>query len=248
MAEPEPRTEGRPSLTLPRSALFASAGLMLAVGVLGYAIGYEVGGRAMESELLGSAPEMEIPGDRAPAGGATLGQGSGRGGGPGVERVVDPLVPGADQGAGSEESASGRGDDRAGLPGGESAAPPSPASGGRVYESDAGWVSDDPRTPGTNYLALATLDREDAVEAVDVLERGGVDSVAVRVEGGATAANDSDRFVVYSLGLAVPSGRYSAMADQRRVHERRVGEIGRRWAERGGASAFDQPFWRRYDG
>jgi len=250
MAEPTPETgPGRRStLTLPTSALYAAAGLLLAVGVLGYAIGYETGRGSMQAELLDEMPDMRGPGEgRSPSGGARLG-----GTGPSVPESgfgTDLGMAGDALGDPAAEPSGGGDAPANSLPTGDSGADEGEAGAtARVYHSVGGWRANDPRTPGTNYLALATLERGEAVEAVDVLGRAGVESVAVRVEGRGSGGNDLARYVVYSLGLAVPSGRYSAMAERRRSHERRVGEIGRRWAEDGGASAFDQPFWRRFDG
>ena len=261
-AAPEPLDEPEPArrsgLVLPRSSLYAAGAVLIAIGVLGYSIGFEAGRGAMRAELLGETPDLQAPGaSGAATGPARLGGVTEPDLGP--RDIVDPIGSGGDtfgRNAGGRDA--GRDSDVASAGGSEGAGANGAGDGGAsgaaggeaggVYHSGGGWRTDDPRTLGTNYLALATLGRASAVEAVDVLGRSGVESVAVRVDGRRSGGNDQDRYVVYSLGLAVPSGRYSEMASQRRSHERRVGEIGRRWSEAGGASAFDQPFWRRFDG
>lgn len=113
----------------------------------------------------------------------------------------------------------------------------SPPGVGLLHVAGA-WTDDDPRSPNSNYLHVATLTRADAVEAVAVLGRGGVRAMAAPVDPGAGGPNSSGRFRVYSLGLAVPGARYSAMRGDRELHEAEVARIGAQWLGSGGAAGF----------
>lgn len=106
----------------------------------------------------------------------------------------------------------------------------------------------DPRTPGSNYLELATLPADQAADAMAFLGSRGVRVIGVPVDSGTRDANNPARYTLVSLGLAVPGGQFRSMGEQRREHERRVASIGADWKrERQGGSDFSQPLWRRYD-
>lgn len=118
---------------------------------------------------------------------------------------------------------------------------PAAAVGEPTIISPRGFLSADPRVPETNYLVLATLDEASASDAVQFLAANGLESIAVPTAPG------SDRYRVVSLGLAVPSGRYNQMGDQRRAHERLVADLGAKWLrEQRGASDFSRPQWALY--
>lgn len=115
------------------------------------------------------------------------------------------------------------------------------AGGEAVIISPRGLLRADPRTPETNYLVLATLDEAAASDAVQFLAANGLEAVAVPTSAG------SDRYRVVSLGLAVPSGQFREMGDQRRAHERLVADLGAKWLrEQRGASDFSRPQWALY--
>lgn len=106
----------------------------------------------------------------------------------------------------------------------------------------------DPRTPGSNYLQLATLPADQAQAAIDFLASKGVRSIGVPVDSGTGAANNPSRYTLVSLGLAVPSGQYSSTLSQRRDHEQLVFSIGAEWKrDHRGGSDFSQVNWSRYD-
>ncbi|MEM0983087.1 MAG: hypothetical protein AAGI17_03950 [Planctomycetota bacterium] len=219
---------------MPKSTVYAAAAAFLAFGVGGYAIGYVVGEsdteQRYESEGLipQQPPTLRLPGDdpRQPETGNS-----------GTQRTQTPTEQPHLRQPGTPRQETTL------LP----SDPVSPATG-RVYASSSGWSDADPRQPGTNYLALATLPRDQAVAAVGYLAAAGVDALAVRVDSGRAGGDNSARFAVHSLGLAVPSGQFRTMGVARNEHVRRIREIGRLWAAEGGQSSFDQPFWTRFDG
>jgi len=206
-------------------------GVLLLVWVVGHKVGYEAGKREITRGLSGQDLGGVTIADPLEAGrpGETPSSGSG-----GTRPAGDPAGrPAANRG----------GDERAGgvkLPE-PPVAGPRGGSGEPVIISPRGLLSVDPRTPGTNYLVLATLDEAAASDAVQFLAANGLESIAVPTGPG------SDRYRVVSLGLAVPSGQYQQMGDQRRAHERVVGDLGAKWLrEQRGASDFSRPQWALY--
>ncbi len=106
----------------------------------------------------------------------------------------------------------------------------------------------DPRTPGSNYLALATLPEDQALDAMDFLAGKGLRAVAVPVDSGPRGANNPARYTLISLGLAVPSGQFSSSTQQRNEHKRLVATLGAEWRrERRGGSDFSQTQWSLYN-
>ncbi|MEL6329812.1 MAG: hypothetical protein AAFR38_09135 [Planctomycetota bacterium] len=162
----------------------------------------------------------------------------------------------------TESSPSGRtGEERAG-PTGDTAVlgqrQPETGEGGAGGDFDAGWaiytvrggIDDDPRQTGMNYLALATLPREDAIAAIRYLASRGVQAVAVtpEVDPSGRPAKSSARYVVHSLKVAIPGNQFSQSRARREAHEREVGEIGREWLSEGGASNFSATGWSAFRG
>ena len=117
-----------------------------------------------------------------------------------------------------------------------------------AYIGPEGPLASDPREASTNYLALATLTRDEAEATLRFLRGEGLEAVAVAVDPGRLRGNSSDRFRLFSLGLAVPSGRFGSMEAERLRHERRVRQLGEAWLEAGGASDFRSPLWERFGG
>ncbi len=114
-----------------------------------------------------------------------------------------------------------------------------------VILSAAGPLDADPRETGRNYLELAVLRPDAAREALGFLDRSGVEAIGVRIPAGARGGG---QYRIVSLELSVPGDAYSRLRDERDAHVRGIRQIGRRWAEAGGASDFSDPLWRRYDG
>ena len=71
--------------------------------------------------------------------------------------------------------------------------------------SPSGFLKTDPRTVGMNYLVLATLDTEQAADAISFLSSNGVTVIGVpQLDSRKTNANNPSRYTLYSLGLAIP--------------------------------------------
>lgn len=223
-AEPAERHADRPRLaatgrvTIPVTWLYGSAGGLIVVLLVVYGIGYRVGAGAERSAVQGLVSQD-------------------------AQRMLieDPLA--------DPVTRSPRQSD----PSGRSSPPPTtaqPTGTGRIL-TPLGPTDTDPRLAGHNYLELATLPREQAEEAVRYLASRGVGSIAVPAAGldrGRASRNTSDRFRVIVLDLAVPGDRFSSSATQRAALERRISQLGKAWAEQGGASDFASPLWRRHGG
>ncbi len=112
-----------------------------------------------------------------------------------------------------------------------------------------GFRTDDPRTAGMNYLALATLPTEQATDAINFMSLNGVTVIGVPVlDSRGNRANNPSRYSLYSLGLAIPGNRWSAMSNQRLEHQQMIATLGARWQlERRGGSDFSQTNWEKYD-
>jgi len=131
------------------------------------------------------------------------------------------------------------------------AQPTSPA--GRPAESPPilspqGPLETDPRSPGSNYLELATLTQEQAQDAIQFLSRRGVPAIAVPlVDSRARQANNPPRYRLISIKLAIPSEQYRESEAQRRAHENEIRRLGAEWQQNhGGASDFARPLWTKY--
>lgn len=112
-----------------------------------------------------------------------------------------------------------------------------------------GFRTDDPRSPGMNYLALATLPTEQAADAIRFMSANGVTVIGVPVlDSRGNSANNPSRYSLYSLGLAIPGNRWSAMSNQRLEHQQMIANLGARWQrERRGGSDFSQTNWEKYE-
>ena len=104
----------------------------------------------------------------------------------------------------------------------------------------------DPRQPGVNYLALATLPRNDARQAVAFLAEHGVEAIAVPVDPSSSGANNGGRYRVYSL-LGIASKDYSRKRAERERHEAEIRRLGRLWQDQyHGSSDFSRTQWEKY--
>jgi hypothetical protein len=112
-----------------------------------------------------------------------------------------------------------------------------------------GFRASDPRSAGMNYLALATLPTEQAADAINFMRVNGITLIGVPVlDSRGNSANNPSRYSLYSLGLAIPGNRWSAMSNQRLEHQQMIATLGARWQqERRGGSDFSQTNWEKYD-
>ena len=115
--------------------------------------------------------------------------------------------------------------------------------------SPSGFLSQDPREHGLNYLVLATLNTEQAADAISFLYSNGITVIGVPVvDSRGSRANNPSRYTLYSLGVAIPGNQWSAMSQARMQHQQRIANLGARWQrERRGASDFSQTNWEKYD-
>lgn len=126
---------------------------------------------------------------------------------------------------------------------------PAPAQSASAIMTPNGFRQDDPRTVGMNYLALATLPTEQATDAINFMSLNGVTVIGVPVlDSRGNSANNPSRYSLYSLGLAIPGNRWSAMSNQRLEHQQMIATLGARWQlERRGGSDFSRTNWEKFD-
>ncbi len=224
--EDEPAPQGEVRISSTKLYLGVAIALVLIVGA--WAAGYQLGQREATKQLAASVRDESIV---VPP-----------------RAVGESEAPPGEQGEAPAGSAGGSGvgartERAAETP--PTRSPPLPANW--VLLAD-GLRAGDPRVPGTNYLELATLPREQAEDALNFLAARGVRAIGVPVDSRGRAGNNPSRYTLISLGLAVPSGQYSSTTAERRDHERLVASIGADWMrDRRGGSNFSQTLWRRYD-
>lgn len=229
--EDEPRSTGE--LRVPMTRVYMAVALVMLLLVGAWAAGHRVGFRSARAELdrvVGAEPV--VPPVRSPGQiGGEPGQGSAQTG---------SVQTGATQ-IGNRPTQTD--------PAPRRSAQQQPLPAGTPWVLTAGGTrAADPRTPNSNYLALATLPADQAQDAIDFLAGKGLRAVGVPVDSGSGAANNPARYTLFSLGLAVPSGQFSSTLEQRRTHERLVAGYGAEWRrERRGGSDFSQTQWSRYN-
>lgn len=135
----------------------------------------------------------------------------------------------------------------------QGASPPLPdtnvsAGDGTIYTAE-GWVSTDPRQKPMNYLRLATLRREQAVQTVDYLKSKGKKSFAVPT-GTVDRSPEGGKNPTYFVYLSTPLSRdqYRDSTNRARI-ENEIKEIGKAWAKakERGPTDFAQPVWVKYE-
>lgn len=117
--------------------------------------------------------------------------------------------------------------------------------------SPSGFLDADPRSPGLNYLVLATLSTEQAADAISFMYSNSVSVIGVPVvDSEASRANNPSRYTLYSLGVAIPGNQWSAMSVERIQHQTLIANLGSRWQrERRGASDFSvsKTNWEKFE-
>lgn len=155
------------------------------------------------------------------------------------------LPPAGDLGAGSPDAASS---DNSGTPSNDTQPPPrttAPITTSGILSIE-GTLYMDPRIPGSNYLELATLTRDQTESAIQFLDTRGVSAIGVPVDSGSGSANNPARYRLVSLKLGVPSEQFRDSVARRRAHEDEVSRLGAEWQNDGGASNFAKPQWTRF--
>ncbi len=135
-------------------------------------------------------------------------------------------------------------------------APKAPTSKGAAPSSrnddsltSKGVLAGDPREPGLNYLALATLSRADSAAAIAFLAGNGLESFAVPVDSAASKANNPHPERDYRLfaALGVSSDEYKRRATKVTNLEADVARLGAAWQKQHrGPSNFSRTLWEKY--
>lgn len=247
---------GDSTVVLPRNAVLWSIALLI---VLGLAIWY---GGIKYGASLENAKWSKFTGDQpAP---------------PKTGSIIDPLGGGSQPPAQAETP---QGPSSASLSGGSQPAPlklpqnnppifnpapppqperePTPAVGTRLSRDDiravlvpAGWVLEDPRQGGLNYLKLDTVGVDEAEKAVAYFHQNGVDVFGVQVEverrgkGGKNAGPPERKVQLYALqGVSADLLKTSVCQNL----ETRVAALGQAWLrEFRGSTNFGRPQWTKY--
>lgn len=225
-----PAPESASVVRMPAAALYASIFVVAALLVLAWVGGVRTGRNAAEREW-GQKYAGDIPISTEPLIPEPL-NASSRTGNPGSDVNPTPAP----------------GPPAAGLDG-----QPVSSAATDVY-SARGFLANDPRERGLNYLYLARLDSDDAKRAVEYLTRNNFPAIAVRVEVGsdgsrsvdrsASGANNPARYDVVALrGLT----REQYRSGQRQQIESEAARLGKLWRKHErGSSDFPKPQWFKY--
>lgn len=117
--------------------------------------------------------------------------------------------------------------------------------------SPSGFLAQDPREPGLNYLVLGTLNTEQTADAISFMYSNSITVIGVPVvDSRGSGANNPSRYTLYSLGVAIPGNQWSAMSNERVQHQSLIADLGSRWQrERRGASDFSESKtnWEKFE-
>ncbi len=247
----EPPPPGRISVPITAVYAFVSAALLLAVvtWVVAYKVGFGRGERETLREfgLIDPGPARELargpdPLATTPPSFDTEPTGRSR-----EDRPADPAL--RTDNARSDAPAEPREPART--------EPADPTPSGPIATASiigpVGALAEDPREGGLNYLKLASnVPRPEATELVEFLSDRGLAALAVMtrpgsVDSGGGATNDSDRFDLYAIDLAVPGARFSAMRSQRERLQEQAARLGSQWRrERQGTVDLARTNWELY--
>lgn len=116
-----------------------------------------------------------------------------------------------------------------------------------------GYLGGDPRESGKNYLALATLNAEDAAAAVEFLAANGVEAVGVptqaavdRKGGGANNPGPTQAYRLFAMP-GITSEQYARKMTVRTNLEAKVAALGKAWQDKHrGASNFARTNWEKF--
>lgn len=125
-----------------------------------------------------------------------------------------------------------------------------PDAPGLAVMSASGFLANDPREEGTNYLELATLPRQEASSAIEYMNKNGVPVIGIpRLDSRRSDANNPSRYTLYSLGVAAPGDQFRTMTRERDDHQRLIARLGDQWQQefRGGSDfAVSKTQWVKY--
>lgn len=222
------------TLSVPKFYTLIAIALVLIVGA--WAGGYQIGQRDGKDEMSRFVPDQPVV---RPIGAETSGtlppsSGENLSGGPLAGNSNPTQQTGANTPGNQQTSA------RPGTV---------PAAGADAIMTASGYRTQDPRVAGMNYLVLATLPTEQAADAISFLNSNGLTIIGVpQLDSRVAGANNPSRYTLYSLGLAIPGNRWSAMSNQRLEHQQLVANLGAQWQrERRGGSDFSQTNWEKYE-
>ncbi len=120
-----------------------------------------------------------------------------------------------------------------------------PAGGAAIALGPSGALSADPRQPQTNYLRLATLPQDDAVNAIAFLNDRDFQAFAV-IDPRTRSGNNPPRYAVYAAAGFPSDGFRASEAERARVRSEAL-RLGQVWRAAGGASNFADAGWERSD-
>ncbi len=120
-----------------------------------------------------------------------------------------------------------------------------PATGGAAAALAPTGAISDPRQPQTNYLRLATLPQDDAVNAIAFLNDRGFQAFAV-IDPRTRSGNNPPRYALYAAA-GFPSDGFRASEAARAQVRSEALRLGQAWRAAGGASNFADAGWERSD-
>lgn len=216
---------GAGTVRIPVNAIYLAIAGLVTIVVLSFAVGSWLSKRNAERAAMSRLPQPLILEPSEAGGERSL-----------ADALPDPNAKTSDQ------------------PTPNPAAPKAPPKSSQPRPSDAtcllptGWTSGDPRTPGLNYLLLATLNQTESEDAVAFLAANGLETFALRVETQPPKGNNSGPTRPYRLYVlkGITSEEYSRRMTTRTNVEADVARLGPKWQkERRGSSNFAKPAWEK---
>jgi hypothetical protein len=212
------------TVRIPVNAIYLAIAGLVVVVVLSFAVGSVLSKRQAEQATLRQLPQPIILEPSEVGEGGLLGETSSQSPSPDPPRAKPAPNSGAAR------------------------TPPTLGSGDAACLLSSGWTSGDPRTPGLNYLLLATLNQTESEDAVAYLATHGLETFALRVDMQGPKGNNSGLSRPYRLYVlnGITSEEYSRRMTARTNIEADVARLGPRWQkERRGSSNFAKPAWEK---
>lgn len=209
------------TVRVPVNAIYLAVAGLVTIVVLSFAVGSWLSKRNAERSSAGQLPQPVILEPSDGTGERSLADALPDA----AERAPQPATPGRSQPAATQ-----------------------PRTGDAACLLPTGWTSGDPRTPGLNYLLLATLTQTESEDAVAYLAANGLETFALRVDMQASKGNNSGPSRPYRLYVlkGITSEEYSRRMTARTNVEAEVARLGPKWQkERRGSSNFAKPAWEK---